>query len=81
MDLTTAVFLLRIVSLSTGVRPDDADGAGYAGRLLDAGVLLEDFEGGDVKGQVLQPHRPPRLGGHVIVPCHVISCRRDILHR
>lgn len=49
-----------------GVRPDDADGVGYARRLLHAGVLLEDFEGGNVQGKVLQPHRPPQLGRHVM---------------
>lgn len=49
-----------------GVRPDDEDGIGYARRLLHAGVLLEDLKGGDVQRQVLQPHRPPQLGRHVM---------------
>ena len=39
-----------------GLRADDANGVGDARRLLHAGILLEDFEGGDEEGKVLQSH-------------------------
>lgn len=36
-----------------GVRTDDANRVGDSGRLLYAGVLLEDIEGGGEEGQIL----------------------------
>lgn len=61
------IYYLRCVyRKNTGLRADHADGAGNAGRILHARALLEDLEGGSDEGKVLQPHRSPRLGGHVI---------------